>query len=187
MDNDEEKITEINSEVEIINEHYTKEESTNLDEEVSKLTDLLQRVQADSLNYKKRMEEEKNGIREQSTRNLLLKLLPILDDFERATEHMPKHKNPEITSWIEGIELLQKNITTILEAMGLERIEANGQEFNPTEHEAVLFQEVADSENTIIEVVRKGYNFNSKVLRASQVIVSKTKIETENSRENTFN
>jgi molecular chaperone GrpE len=71
--------------------------------------------------------------------------------------------------------------------MGLERIEANGQEFNPTEHEAVLFQEVADSENTIIEVVRKGYNFNSKVLRASQVIVSKTKIETENSRENTFN
>jgi len=162
-------------------EETHENESPDTNTELSRLTELLQRVQADSVNYKKRMDEEKQLLREQSTRNLLLKLLPILDDFERATEHKPEHKDTEVLSWIEGIELLQKNLKTVLASIGLERIEAREQEFNPMEHEAVLFQEVEkfDTE-TVIEVVREGYNFNNKTLRPSQVIVSKAKTDTEN-------
>ena len=127
------------------------------------------------------MEEERQLLREQSTRNLLLKLLPILDDFERATEHKPEYKGMKVLSWIEGIELLQKNLKTVLTAIGLERIDANKQEFNPMDHEAVLFQEVENFDTeTVIEVVREGYSFNNKTLRPSQVIVSKAKTETEN-------
>ena len=65
-------------------------------------------------------------------------------------------------------------------AIGLERIDASEQEFNPMEHEAVLFQEVENFDTeTVIEVVREGYNFNNKTLRPSQVIVSKAKTNTE--------
>tara|TARA_Y100000590_G_scaffold431952_1_gene547322 strand:+ start:5205 stop:5738 length:534 start_codon:yes stop_codon:yes gene_type:complete len=156
-------------------------ESLDTNSEIARLTDLLQRVQADSVNYKKRMEEDKQLLREQSTRNLLLKLLPILDDFERATEHKPEHKDTEILSWIEGIELLQKNLKMVLDSIGLEKIEASEQEFNPMEHEAVLFQEVDNFDTeTVIDVVREGYSFNNKTLRPSQVIVSKAKTDTEN-------
>ena len=176
MTNDDDEIIHQNNDEEI-----HEDESIDAKAEIARLTDLLQRVQADSVNYRKRMEEERQLLREQSTRNLLLKLLPILDDFERATEHKPEHKDTEVLSWIEGIELLQKNLKTVLAAIGLERIDASEQEFNPMEHEAVLFQEVENFDTeTVIEVVREGYNFNNKTLRPSQVIVSKAKTDTEN-------
>ncbi len=176
MTNDDEEIIYQND-----GDETNENESLDTNSEIARLTDLLQRVQADSVNYKKRMEEDKQLLREQSTRNLLLKLLPILDDFERATEHKPEHKDTEILSWIEGIELLQKNLKMVLDSIGLEKIEASEQEFNPMEHEAVLFQEVDNFDTeTVIDVVREGYSFNNKTLRPSQVIVSKAKTDTEN-------
>ena len=176
MTNDDDEIIHQNN-----GEEIHEDESIDAKAEIARLTDLLQRVQAYSVNYRKPMEEESQLLREQSTRNLLLKLLPILDDFERATEHKPEYKGTKVLSWIEGIELLQKNLKTVLTAIGLERIDANKQEFNPMDHEAVLFQEVENFDTeTVIEVVREGYSFNNKTLRPSQVIVSKAKTETEN-------
>ena len=88
MTNDDDEIIHQNN-----GEEIHEDESIDAKAEIARLTDLLQRVQADSVNYRKRMEEERQLLREQSTRNLLLKLLPILDDFERATEHKPEYKS----------------------------------------------------------------------------------------------
>ena len=141
-------------------------------EEFFKMKDLLQRVQADSVNYRKRVEEEKNYIREQSNIDLILRILPILDDFDRAIKHKPNSK--DVGSWIEGISLLHKNLTSTLESIGVYRIDALEKPFNPLEHESILYETTELFEkDSVISIVREGYKLNGKVIRPTQVVVSK--------------
>ena len=153
-----------------IQDHDSYIETNN--EEFLKMKDLLQRVQADSVNYRKRVEEEKNYVREQSNINLILRILPILDDFDRAIQHKPTGK--DVKSWIEGINLLYKNLTSTLESIGVYKIEALEKPFNPLEHESILFETTEHFEkDSVISIVREGYKLNDKVIRPTQVVVSK--------------
>jgi len=128
-----------------------------------------QRTQADFINYKKRAEQEKIETVEFANSTLILNLLTIIDDLERAFDSLPA----QLTgfSWIEGIKLIYNKLKATLEAQGLTGIKAKGEPFNPHLHEAVMRQE--GEEGIVIEEIQKGYKLKNKVIRPSMVIVGR--------------
>ncbi|MBI2864443.1 MAG: nucleotide exchange factor GrpE [Chloroflexi bacterium] len=133
---------------------------------------LLQRVQADFANYKRRVDQERSEFARSVKADVILKTLPVLDDFGRALELVPE----EIASldWARGISLIHRKLVLMLENEGLKQMEARGREFDPWEHEAILHQETSDmEEGRVLAVVREGYKLDDKVIRPAQVIVAK--------------
>jgi len=133
---------------------------------------LLQRVQADFANYKKRAEEEWEQQRHRATEHLVLKLLPVLDDFRLALDHTLE--SGDDSQWVEGVRLLERKLWSVLESEGLTRIEAEDKQFDPSEHEALFEQETTDCEDgQVLSVIREGYILQGRVLRAVQVSVAR--------------
>jgi molecular chaperone GrpE len=126
-----------------------------------------QRSQADLDNYVKRAEQEKSEIVEFANRILILDLLTILDDFERALASLPVELDEQ--NWTEGIKLIYNKLKTILETQGLAEIKARGEYFDPYLHEAA--GQLEGEEDIIMEEIRKGYKFRDKLLRPSIVMV----------------
>ena len=141
-----------------------------------------QRSQADLENYAKRAEQEKAETVEFANRMLILDLLPILDDFERALASLPVEFDEQ--NWTEGIKLIYNKLKTVLEAQGLAEIKAKGEYFDPYFHEAA--GQLEGEEGIIIGEIRKGYKFKDKLLRPSMVMVgtgTKNKTQEESSEE----
>jgi molecular chaperone GrpE len=133
--------------------------------------DLLQRLQADFNNYKRRVEREREERTKLANRELILKLLPVLDDFTRALESVLQEKAD--AGWVEGMALIARKLTAILEDEGLTRIDAAGKEFNPWEHEAVRCEESSDhDEGRVKAILRDGYKLHDIVIRPAQVVVT---------------
>jgi molecular chaperone GrpE len=133
---------------------------------------LAQRGQADLENFKRRAAEEKEDLRKFGKSQVILKVLGVSDDFSRAMGMIPA--DAVAPGWREGLELVQRGIDHLLEAEGVTAIEAQGEPFEPAEHEAVMFQETTELEaGRVLAVVRNGYKHNGRVLRAAQVTVSK--------------
>jgi molecular chaperone GrpE len=152
------------------------EERTAKEEEY---LDLLQRTQADFINYKHRVEREREEQTKFANADLILKLLPVLDNLNRAVETMSQ----EIAraDWAKGIELIRKKLTAVLEEEGVSVIEAEGKDFDPWEHEAVYYEESAEyEEGKIKDVFKNGYRLNGRVIRPAQVAVSKGANKGEN-------
>ena len=126
-----------------------------------------QRSQADLENYIKRAEQEKSETVEFANTILILDLLPILDDFERALVSLPVELDEQ--NWTEGIKLIYNKLKAILETQGLAEIKAKGEYFDPYFHEAA--GQLEGEEGIIIEEIRKGYRFRGKLLRPSMVMV----------------
>lgn len=126
-----------------------------------------QRTQADYVNYKQQSEQEKEGIRQFANAALVLNLLPILDDLERAFASLPS--NAEAPSWLEGFKLIGRKLRANLEKQGLSPIEAVGEPFDPRLHEAL--RQDKGKEGIVIEEMQKGYKFRDRVIRPSQVVV----------------
>jgi molecular chaperone GrpE len=146
-------------------------ELAELEQKADEYLRLAQRTQADFINYRRRVEEE----RAQQTRDAnvayLQKLLPVLDDFERAMANAAPADLE--SSWGQGIQLVERNLRGLLAAENLERIAAEGVEFDPREHEAVGSQPTADvPEGHVLYVVRQGYRKGDRVIRPAQVIVA---------------
>ena len=134
--------------------------------------DQWRRTAADFSNYRKLVAKEKEDLTKTANAVLLARLLPILDDFERAFKTMPDHLN-ELT-WVEGIALIYRKLQAILEQEGVKPIQAEGKEFDPMYHEAITYEEAEGFEDgQIIEEVQKGYMLGDKVLRPSIVRVAK--------------
>jgi len=128
--------------------------------------DSWKRAQADFINYKRHAEHEKLEMGKYAAGQLVLALLPVLDDFERAYANLP----PEVKSeWVAGIKLVESKMRSILESQGLKPIEAMGQPFDPALHEAMMHGN--GPEGIVVGELRRGYKLYEKVLRASQVIV----------------
>ena len=139
---------------------------------------MAQRSQADLVNYRRRAAEELEESRRTAKSDLLLKVISVVDDLERALELVPD--DAVAPGWLEGIQLVYRKLGTLLESEGVKKIDAHGRQFEPFEHEAVLYQESADrAEGTVLQVVRDGYKLHDKVLRAAQVAVSKAPAEDE--------
>ena len=148
-----------------------KNEFEALSEEKSRLQQVAQRYQADLINYKNRTDQEKIDIREKSKHNIILKLITVVDDVERAIASLPK--NSDSDGWQTGIELIQKTLINALESEGVSKINPLNQSFDPFTCEAILYQETKNaSEGQVIEVIRTGYMINEKILRPAQVIVA---------------
>ena len=130
------------------------------------------RYKADLENYKKRAASEMDETRERANAQLLLKLIGVADDFNRALDYVPDDSSDE--GWVEGLRLTQRSIENAMQTEGLSRIEAAiGQPFDVYEHEAVFFEPTDEvAEGTVVRVVRNGYRLKSRVLRAAQVSVA---------------
>ncbi len=142
-----------------------------LQSEMEKLKGALQRAQADLVNYRHRAEAERNDLLKYANSRLLAKLLPALDEFGMALGQAPQGEAPE--PWLEGFRLISRKLQTLLESEGVTRIEAQGREFDPSEHEALAQMESSDSpDGTVMSVIREGYRIQGRVLRPAQVIVA---------------
>jgi molecular chaperone GrpE len=127
----------------------------------------LQRERADFLNYKRRCEQEKEDIFKYGSSELILKILPILDDFERAFNHIP-HDEAK-ASWVKGMKALERKFRSLLEGEGLTEIKALGETFDPNLHDAVIQAE--GNEGIIVKEFEKGYKLKDRVIRHSKVAV----------------
>ena len=130
-----------------------------------------QRTQADFINYKRHAEQEKKETIEFANCRLILNLLTVIDDLERAFVSLPA-ENVE-SSWTEGIKLIYNKFKAILETEGLAEIKAKGEQFDPCLHEAVMCRE--GEEGIVIEEIQKGYRLKDRVIRPSKVIVGEGK------------
>ena len=139
-------------------------------EPVENQLEQLQRLQAEFLNYKRRVEKEKDEIGRYAKGNLILSILPVVDDFDRMIEH---HANDE-TVTIESVRLIQQKLSKILLDEGLEPIECVGEEFDPECHEALGVQEVEEEQDhKVLEEWQKGYIYKDRLIRPSRVKVGK--------------
>ncbi|GAB4434775.1 MAG: hypothetical protein OHK0015_24910 [Chloroflexi bacterium OHK40] len=129
------------------------------------------RAAADYKNYKRRAEIERAELIRSASSALLLKLLPVMDDFERAIANIPAEVAD--TAWWGGTQLIAQKLRTILESEGVKPIEALGADFDPTQHEAVLYEEAEGQDGKVIEELQKGYRLGERVLRPSMVKVGR--------------
>ena len=131
-------------------------------------------MQADFVNYRRRAEEEQVEFQRNANAQLVLKLLPVLDDLERAMDHGPEKAPGEDTGWLEGVRLIARKFLATLEEAGVQRVEALDQQFNPWEHEVVSYEETREyPEGQVLGVAREGYKLQGKVLRPALVTVAK--------------
>ncbi len=131
--------------------------------------DSWKRAQADFINYKRRCEQERDEARQMSNSALILALLPVLDDLDRALASVPPESSRE--PWVEGVRLVQRKFAATLESYGVKPIEAEGKPFDPCLHEATAC--IPGKEGIVMGEIKKGYMLGDKVLRPSLVSVGK--------------
>jgi molecular chaperone GrpE len=134
---------------------------------------MAQRAQADLVNFRRRAAHELSDARESGNSQLLLKLISVADDFNRAFDMTPQ--DAVSPAWYEGLQLVRRSLHSQLESEGLVKIEiVVGQPFDVHEHEAVFFEPAPNiEEGSVVRVIRDGYKLHQRVLRAAQVGVSK--------------
>lgn len=141
------------------------------DEKIEELEDRVKRQMAEFDNFRKRTEKEKSHMYEVGARDVIEKILPVVDNFERGLASVPEEElaNPVI----EGMDKIYKQLMTVLTDLGVAPIEAAGQEFDPNLHNAVMHIEDEElGENIVAEEFQKGYTYKESVLRHSMVKVA---------------
>ena len=128
--------------------------------------DQLQRSRAEFANYRRRVEQERQIIRDLANRDALIQFLPVVDDFERALAAVPEAERSN--SWLSGIALIQTKLNGILERAGLSPVDALGQPFDPSLHEAVA-TEPGTAGSHVVEVYQKGYRVGDQLARPAMV------------------
>lgn len=144
-----------------------------LEQQLGELTLDLQRTRADFENYRKRVEQEKTAARDAGQASTILRLLPTIDNIERAISHAPEDiKNH---AWVEGVTNLTKQLDKSLESLNLQRIQATpGTKFDPDLHEAIQFDEEAEGDNEVIaEQLQTGYTLSGRPIRHAMVKVTR--------------
>jgi molecular chaperone GrpE len=144
-----------------------------LEQQVGELTADLQRTRADFENYRKRSEADKASTYQHGQAAAILKLLPVIDNIERAVAYTPAELKDN--KWAQGIASLVKNLEKSLEGLNLKRIDAKvGSEFNPELHEAIQFDEDAEGEHEVIaEELQAGYTLSGQPIRHAMVKVTR--------------
>lgn len=140
-------------------------------------TEALQRLAADFANYRKRTDAERLDFARYAKADLIRKLLDVLDGYDRALETMPDEIKGQ--PWVEGMWLVERKLRALLEAEGLQTLEATGKPFDPYQHEAVAHTESDAPEGTVISEYQKGYRLHDRVIRPAIVTVSKGPLTTK--------
>jgi len=137
------------------------------------------RAEADFENYKRRVEQERAESAKFAGMAIILNILPIVDDLERAFKSIPE-KLAHLT-WTDGIRLIHRKLQATLEAQGVTEIKALGETFDPSVHEAV--GQTAGEEGKVVEEAQKGYKLHGRVIRPAFVIVGSGSLQEENEPE----
>ena len=148
-----------------------KKKKDKKDEKIEELTDRVQRHMAEFDNFRKRTDKEKSQMFEIGAKSILEKLLPVVDNFERGLAAIDEsEKESGIAS---GMDMIYKQLTAMLEESGVKPIEAEGRQFDPDFHNAVMHvEDEAFGENVVAEELQKGYMYKDSVLRYSMVKVA---------------
>lgn len=165
---DEENVTEETEENTVKEAEVDETNEASSSDEAEELKMALIRLQADFNNYRNRVNKEKAQMIRFATESLIEKLLPVLDNFDRAIESCVD--NPSIA---EGFSLIRADLMKTLEAQGLEEIASDGAKFDPNLHNAVVMEDYDGESGIITETFQKGYKLGDRVIRASMVKVSK--------------
>jgi molecular chaperone GrpE len=140
-------------------------------DDAEKYLDNWRRAEADFQNYKRRAEQEKDESRRFGQASLIINLLPILDDFERAFGSLDM--NLAGLTWFDGMRLIYRKLWALLENTGVQPIQAEGQTFDPRYHEAVAHAD--GEEGKVVSEVQRGYMLHDRVLRPAMVVVGNGK------------
>ena len=164
----------------LLQELEEKNKEQNKELQNKELIDTLKRVQADYENYRKRVERDNKEYRQYATQALIIKLLPVLDNFELTLSNKLSLPNKDSDkenrdAFVKGIELAYAEFQTILEQEGLRKINATGQHFDPALHEALLTEEHEGDKDIVLEEFQNGYMLHNKVMRPAKVKISKQK------------
>ena len=148
-----------------------KKKKDERDEKIEELSDKLLRQMAEFDNFRKRTEKEKSAMYEIGAKDIIEKLLPVVDNFERGFTTVAEEDKED--AFVTGMEMVYKQLMTMLEGVGVKPIEAVGQEFNPDLHNAVMHvEDETVGENIIVEEFQKGYTYRDSVVRYSMVKVA---------------
>lgn len=148
-----------------------KEKKDKKTQQIEDLTDKLKRTMAEFDNFRKRTEKEKSGMYESGARGVIEKLLPVVDNFERAFKDLTDEQRED--PFVDGMDKVFKQVMTIFDELGVKAIEAEGKEFNPDFHNAVMHIEDEEfEENVVAEEFQKGYTYKDSVIRHSMVKVA---------------
>jgi len=150
-----------------------KEDYANLKVKYDELENYARKLKAEFENYKQLVVKEKQQIIKNATEYMIEKLIPIIDNFERALKNVDFEDLENLRNLIKGVEMIYKSLIKLLENEGVKVIESNGRKFDPFEHEAVEKVETDEvDEYTVIEEIEKGYKIHSKVLKPAKVKVA---------------
>ena len=145
-----------------------KKEKDKFEQQIEDLTDRLKRSMAEFDNYRKRTEKEKSSMYIIGARDIVEKMLPIVDNFERGLAQAP-----EDDSFAEGMKMIYKQMMTAFDEMGVKPIEAVGKDFDTNLHNAVMHvEDESVGENIVVEEFQKGYTYKDFVVRHSMVKVA---------------
>ena len=148
-----------------------KDKKDKKDEKIEELTDRLTRQMAEFDNFRKRTEKEKSQMYEVGAKDIIEKILPVIDNFERGLDAVPEEKKED--PFIQGMEKVYKQFMTVLESVEVKPIEALGNQFDPNFHNAVMHVEDENfGENEVAEEFQKGYMYRDSVVRHSMVKVA---------------
>ena len=146
-----------------------KEKKDKKDEQIAELTDKLKRQLAEFENFRNRTDKEKSQMYAVGAKDVIEKILPVVDNFERGLDVAEDKEDP----FVQGMEKIYKQFLTALDGMGVKAIEAVGNEFNPDFHNAVMHvEDETVGENIVVEEFQKGYMYKDSVVRHSMVKVA---------------
>ncbi|MGN0379774.1 MAG: nucleotide exchange factor GrpE [Butyrivibrio sp.] len=148
-----------------------KDKKDKKDQQIEELTDKYRRVMAEFDNFRKRTEKEKSSMYEIGAKDIIVKLLPVVDNFERGLATVSEEEKEK--PFADGMDKVYKQLTKMLEDAGVKEIEAEGKEFDPQYHNAVMHvDDESLGENIVAEVLQKGYTYKDSVVRHSMVKVA---------------
>lgn len=157
-----------------VQENTNEIELKKLKDNITELENKLKYSQAELINYRKRKDEEVAGLLKYANKDLILELIPVADNFERAIKLDDTNLNDELSKFLDGFKLIYSHLTETLKKFGVEEIETVGKEFDPNVHEALMTKQDPSKPNEeILECLLKGYTLKGKVIRAAKVVVNK--------------
>jgi molecular chaperone GrpE len=149
-----------------------------LEDQIQELTNALQRERADSINLRRRVEEDRSKMGDIFKAAVVRELLPALDNLERALKHTPKDLKDH--DYVKGVQGVSKQFDKVLDNLGVQKIKTVGEEFNPKYHEAVSMEEGEGDIEVVCEELQSGYTLGDEVIRHAFV---KVKMERKNDRD----
>ena len=148
---------------------FFRKKKDKRDEKIDELTDRVKRQMAEFENFRKRTEKEKSQMFDLGAKSVIEKILPVIDNFERGLAQAENKEDP----FVDGMEKVYKSMLQELESIGVKPIEAEGEEFDPNFHNAVMHcEDESVGENIVVQELQKGYTYHDSVVRHSMVKVA---------------